>query len=464
MQNAAARIQLAWLALAAGAWSLALAVLPVDPDYTSGELLDHLASWRETGVLYPALAAGPPWRVLNYPPLALLVARALAGLGLPDLAAGRASAALALLALVGGAAAWARARGVRGPALAGTVGLLGASFPVLYGAGQLHVELWAAALTVAGFALLERAAGWRGAALAGLALALACWAKQTQVVPAAVALAWTWTWRRPRALSATAAFLLAGLAGAAAVGAAWGLEPWRHMLTYTVGTYSLANLGLQALLHAGPWIVLLAFVARTATGDARTALRDPLLWLWGGSLAWSLSAARMGSSWGYFLDLHVATALWAGPRLFGAGPAPSRAWAWLLAVQVAAADAGAGTALAVNAARLGALERELPATCAALGEASPILAEDVGVARACGRGVLAHPFILASLAERGLWDPAPLEAAVRRGDVPAALLPFDPRKRVGGVHAARWTPGMLGAFSEAPNVERAGTRFWVARW
>jgi hypothetical protein len=452
------------LAVAAAAWSLALATFPVDPDYTAGELLDHLASWRETGVLYPALGAGPPWRVLNYPPLALLVARALAGLGLTELAAGRASDGLALVALLGAAAAWARARGARGAVLAGTVGLLGSSFPVLYAAGQFHIELWAAALTVAGFALLDRASGWRRAALAGLALALACWAKQTQVVPAAVALAWAWTWRRPFALPATAAFALAGLLGAAGITAAWGLEPWRHMLTYTVGTYSLANLGLQALSHAAPWLVLLAFVARTAVGEGRPALRDPLLWLWGGALVWSLSAARVGSSYAYFLDLHVATALWAGPRIFSAGaPYPSRAWSWLLAIQVVAADAGVGAALGVNLARLREVERELPAICAALGDAPAVLAEDVGVARACGRRVVAHPFIMASLARQGRWDPAPLDAAVRSGRVPA-LLPFDPRGPVGGAHAERWPSALLRTFADAPALERAGAGFWVARW
>jgi len=476
----AAGSQLAWLAVAAAAWCLALAALPVDPDYTAGELLDHLASWRETGVLYPALGDGAPWRVLNYPPLALLAARVMAELGLPELAAGRAGNGLALLALLGAAAAWARARGARGAALAGTVGLLGASFPVLYAAGQFHIELWAVAFTVAGFALLDRGSTRRSAALAGVALALACWSKQTQVVPAAVALAWAWRWRRVAALPATGAFALAGLLGAAGITAAWGLEPWRHMLAYTVGTYSLTNLGSQALSHALPWIVLLAFVANTARSEGPPARRDPLLWLWIGALAWSLSSARVGSSYAYFLDLHVATALWAGPRLFGGGAAsPSRAWRWILAVQLVAADVGTGAALGVNVARLREVERGLPAVCAALGgrasDAAPspasvgaaeplVLSEEVGVARACGRRVAAHPFIMASLAEQGRWDPAPLDAAFRAGDVPVALLAFDPREPALGAHGERWPPSLLRSFAQAPVVERAGAGFWVARW
>ena len=57
--------QLAWLGAALALWSAALLTLPIDADYTSGELLDHLESWRETGVLYPPLGTLPPLRVLN---------------------------------------------------------------------------------------------------------------------------------------------------------------------------------------------------------------------------------------------------------------------------------------------------------------------------------------------------------------------------------------------------------------
>jgi hypothetical protein len=152
----------------------------------------------------------------------------------------------------------------------------------------------------------------------------------------------------------------------------------------------------------------------------------------------------------------------------GGSPSPalrlSRAWAWILAVQVVAADAGVGAALGVNVARLREVDRELPALCTALGDAPTVLSEEVGVARACGRRVAAHPFIMASLAERGLWDPAPLEADIRSGRVPDALLPFDPRGPVGGAHAQRWPPALLRAFADAPSVEPAGAGFWVARW
>ena len=456
--------QLSWLAGALAAWSALLLSFPLDADYTSGELLDHLESWRETGVLYPALGALPPLRVLNYPPLALLAARALAGLGLPTLAAGRLATALGVIAVLAGVAWWARARGARGAALVGTVGLLGASFPFLYAAGQLHIEPWAAAGTVWGFALLDRGRSTAAACLGAAALALGCFAKQTEVVPALAALAWLWTFRRGAALPAAGTFAALGLLGSAAITAAWGMEPWRHMLGYTVGTFSAANLGLQLLSHVAPWVILLALAARAAWTERDRAVRDPALWYFAITLLWSLSAARVGSSFTYFLDLHVATVVWVGPRVFERDARAARAWGWLLAAQIAAADVGVGVALALNVSRLARERDELPALCAAVRADPVVVTEEAGSARACGRAALFHPFILTSLAGQGRWDAAPLERSLASGAYPVALLPFDPRVGPTGAHAERWTAAELDAFRSAPSVERATSGHWVARW
>lgn len=455
--------QFAWLALVVTLWSAALFALPLDPDYTAGELLDHLMGWRDQGLLYPPLGEGPTLRVLNYPPLGLLLARGLTATGLTPLAAGRLSNALALLTLLGTAAAWARARGARGAVLAGTVGLLGASVPVLYGAGQFHIELWAAAGTLAGFALLSGGSR-RGAVAAGACLALACFTKQTQVVPALAALGWAWRYRREHAGTATAVFLGLGFAGSAGITAAWGMEPWRHMLTYTVGTFSLKNLAVQYLGHVGPWVIFLAFAAR-GVRKAPEARRDPLLWYGAAALIWSLSAARVGSSYPYFLDLHLALALWVGPRLFDAARRPGRAWAWLLTFQVVSADVGATLFLRARLHRLEETARALPTLCASFDAGQdPVLAEEAGLARACGRQPLLHPFIMASLGGRGIWNGEPFREGVARGDAGPAILPFDPRGPVADAHSQRWTPALLHAFRHAPSVEPAPAGHWVVRW
>jgi hypothetical protein len=455
--------QLAWLAVALCLWSGLLLTFTIDPDYTSGELLDHLESWRETGVLYPPLGSLPPLRVLNYPPLVLAAARLLGALGLDGLAAGRLANAVGVLAALAGVAWWARARGARGAALAGTVGLLGASFPFLYGAGQLHIELWAAAGTLWGFALLDRGGSAAAALGAGVALALGCFAKQTEVVPALAALVWAWSYRRSAARSATLSFIALGVLGSAAITAAWGMEPWRHMLGYTVGTFSAANLGYQALSHVAPWLILLALAARLAWTERDRARDDGALWYWVIALAWALSAARVGSSFTYFLDLHLATAVWVGPRVFGTG-GRSRAWAWLAAAQIVGADVGVGAALAVNVTRLQRFEESLPELCASVRAEPVVVTEEAGVARACGRPALFHPFILTSLAAQGRWDAGPLVRALAAGEYRVALLPFDPSAQVTGAHAERWSAAALDAFRRAERVERVGADRWIVRW
>ena len=457
--------QLGWFIALSVVWSGLLLTLPLDPDYTSGELLDHLESWRASGVLYPGLSPEAPYRVLNYPPLVFVLARGLGLLGMSGLLAGRLVNALGALALVVAVGAWARSRGVRGARLAGTVGLMGASFPILYGLGGFHLEIWAAAGTVAGFALLDRGSSRWAAVLGGVALAIACFAKQTQLFPALVALAWVASRRRSMAPAAVAAFAASGIVGAGVITQLWGLEAWRHMLIYTVGTFSLANLGLQAVSHLAPWAILFGFLVRTARADKQSSLGDIVFWYWCGALLWSLSAACLVSSYAYFLDLHLATVMWVGPRLFDplwAGRAA--VWRWLLALQVVGANVGVGAALATNLARLRDVEEDLPEPCALMEGQRDVLAEEAGLVRACGHASVIHPFILSSLASRGLWDPAPLEADLRNGAYPLVLLPFDPREPAGGVHAERWHPALLAAFRTAPSVEPVGAGRWLVRW
>ena len=456
--------QFLWFAVVVFVWSGFLLTLSLDPDYTAGELLDHLQTWRETGVLYPVLGALPPLRVLNYPPLVLLMARAVAWCGASALLAGRLVNALGLIGLLAAVAWWVRARGARGAALAGTIGLLGASFPLLYGSGQFHIELWAAAGTVWGFALLAHSSSWRGAVLGGLALALACFAKQTQVVPAVLALAWTWWHHRRVAAAATAAFSMAGFTGMAGIGACFGAEAWRHLVTYTVGTYSAVNLGGQLLSHVAPWLILLAFTARIAWSETGQPMRDPAIWYWLGALVWSLSSARVGANSSYFLDLHLATVICAGPRIFGQSGSRSRLWGAFVALQIFGADIGAASALTVNLLRAKRTEAELPSLCARVRGEPLVLAEEAGMMRACGRPALIHPFIMASLARQGKWDPVPFERALRAGQYPLVLLPFNPLDPAMGIQAKRWTQPELLAFRSARVVEAVPTGRWIARW
>src|SRR5262245_55800768 len=75
-------LQKFWTLGLLGLWMALLFFSPVDPNYTSGELLDHAYAWKETGLLYPSLQSAP-YRVLNYPPLYLAATRWISHLGLP---------------------------------------------------------------------------------------------------------------------------------------------------------------------------------------------------------------------------------------------------------------------------------------------------------------------------------------------------------------------------------------------
>lgn len=464
------RVQLVWFLAVASVWSLTLLGLPVDPDYTAGELADHLASWAGGAPLYPSLDPGLPLRVLNYPPLAFVLGRGLVELGASPVLAGRLVNGAGLLAVVGIFVVWGRSRGLRGATLAGTVGLLGASFPVLYAAGQFHIELWAAAWTLAGFALLDGGRSARATLAAGLCLGLACFFKQTQVVPAAAGLGWlAWAHGRRRAGLATAAFVVTGVTGSLAILGAFGWEAWQHMLVYTVGTYSLANLGFQAASHLLPWAVFLAFAAVTAWRSRSEARADPLPWLMAAALLWSLSAARVGSSYPYFLDLHLATALWVGPWLFGGtgtgAPRPPRPWLrTVLLVQLVGANLGVAAVLGLHLREGRRVEAALPVLCEAMGPGDRALGGSPGLVRACGKEPLLHPFIMSSLARQELWDPTPIARAMARGAYGPVVLSFDPRNGFPGAWSERWHPVLRRSLRTAPSVSALPAGHWKVAW
>lgn len=467
--GALARGQVVWLLLIVTVWSVWLLLLPMDPDYTAGELLDHLLRWQETGQLYVPLGEDPPLRVMNYPPLVFVFARGLMVLGMPALLAGRLVNGLAVVLLVWVVGWWTRARGARGGALVGTVGLLGASFPVIYGAGQFHVEMWAVLATVTGFALADQGRGGRQLALAGVALAAACLAKQTQVVPAFVGLAWLALHRRSDLKPALLGFVITGLAGVSAISLAFGAEAWRHMLSYTVGTISLSNLGWQLLSHVAPWFLLLLVAAWRGAARGSDQRGDAAWWYWCGAFLWSLSAVRQGSGYPYFLDLHVATVVLAGPWVFREAAGWSSGWVgrvlpWALAVQIVGANVGVAVAVGLNIDRIRRVDAYLLELCAEFDPSGLVLTEEAGLARACGRIPAIHPFITTSLAAQGRWDPGSFERWVASGSLGPALIPFDPREPVTGAHAERWTLPVLAAFAEAPSVRPHASGWWVVRW
>lgn len=149
--------------------------------------------------------------------------------------------------------------------------------------------------------------------------------------------------------------------------------------------------------------------------------------------------------------------------MFGyGGPWPGRVPGWLRAVQVVGATALVAGVLAFNVVKLEDRRQALPAVCAALPAVGPVLVEEAGVAAACGRRALLHPFITTSLARRGFWDPSAVEAAAGRGALGRAVLANDPRAD-GSATRQRWTDGMRAAF-EAGTLRAVDGGWWIVEW
>ncbi|MBI4519935.1 MAG: hypothetical protein HY701_03810 [Gemmatimonadetes bacterium] len=455
----------AWTVAVFVAWSGGLWLTPLDPEYTAGELLDHLMSWGESGILYPRLDTAP-YRVLNYPPTFVALVALLAGLGIPPLAAGRVLNGVAILLLACVLLRDFRTRGATPREAAALTALLGTSFPALYAAGQFHLETLAVALTAAGFVALDRLSGAgrgdspRAAALCGVLLALGCLVKQSQVPISLAGLIWAWRCRRSSAAQVTGAYALTGAVGSAAILAAFGPEAWRHMLTYSVGIYSLTNLAKQLASHALPWagFASLGLWLGTRRGADRS---DPRWWYFVASGLWSLSAIRVGSGYPYFLDWHVATLLWIGPWVAGYLRRPTAApgrpgWALpVLALQAVGGALGIAAILGYHLTTVRNTAALLPDLCAEVAPAPALTpATSPGLVRACGGRPALHPFIMSSLARQGVWDPAPLVDELRAGRYPKVILSFDPSDEVRGVDAERWDPRFIESIRNTYVVKR----------
>jgi hypothetical protein len=445
--------QFFWAVAVFVVWVASVFGLRVDPDYTSGELLDHVLAWTGGDPLY-SNPASAPYRVLNYPPGVLAVVRAVMLGGVDAIVAGRLVGTIGILLALAAMYGWIRDRGADRALALGVTGLAAVSFPLLYAAGQFHIEGLALAATVAGFRLAERD-GNRNAATAGLLLAAACFFKQTQVVPALIALAWIAVNHRERATPAITAFVGAGLAGCAVITAMFGQEAWRHMVTYTVGTYSLSNLGAQLVQHALPWAPMAAIGWMASRRDATT--RGQLAsWYLVGTTVWTFAAARDGSGFQYFLDWHVATLVCAAPWFMThvSERRSPRVVGYVLAAYVFVADVAVASVLATNVVRGRATGRALEALCTSVPPTPSLtITESAGAVRACGGRPLAHAFIVTNLIRRGVWTEAQYLRDLRSGSYRVALLPFDPAQ-LRGVHRDRWTPTAIAVLRDEWRVVR----------
>lgn len=393
-----------------------------NPDYTAGELYDTFLAWQEKGNLYFALSE-QPFRVLNYPPLFFYGVKALTLLNLAPLEAGR------ILSLLSGSLcffvlyAWLKRFGLSSSIRLCILGFCASSFPLLYPLPQFHLQWTAIAFSFLGLYLLQPK-HWLRTVCGCLLLVLACFTKQTQIITWGIGLMWIFFQNRKMPLLVYLTVSVAAFTGIAyLLEYQFGDEIWRHLFTYTVGTFSWKQLGREVAMHVGPWI-LFFMLGLWRVQKTKFDEKDLTLLYFLGQSLWLLSSAREGASYQYFMEWSLALLLWIAPLLNEQLPTPAK---WAFKAQYILGIFGVSLLLGYHALEINKLNQILPKICTQISSAqSPILSDDPGLVRACGKIPALQPFIFHNLAQKNLWDESILHTKLQNKDYATLIFPFNP--------------------------------------
>lgn len=438
-------------------------------DYGEAPLVDQAMRLAAGVNIYRPDLTTPPYTIANYPPLYPLALALLVKLFGPSLVAGRLISILCtvLTALFLGKITGAVARDRSAAVISALIFL---AFPFVLGWAKLaRVDLLALALSIGGLYVLVRRPGRRGVIAGGLLIVAAIYARQSYALAAPLAgFSWLWTQSRRRALGFAA--LVGGLALALflALNALTDGGFFFNVVTANANQFKLDNLAYwwRQLRTAAPILLLLGGVYLAASvgiealaGFSRDEpdRRKPrcresgprslvVPYLLASTLS-ALTIGKIGSNMNYLLELCAALSLVAG-----AAVAWSRGRSWLrpalllaLALQTALlmraslADQVPGLRWRIAQPRsdLAELERIVADADA------PILADEfMGLLTLQNKPLYIQPFEVTQLARAGLWDQAPLLAAIRDRAFPAV---FIHHFRGYPVYEERWTPEMLDA-------------------
>lgn len=302
---------------------------PYPLDYGEGPLLAQVERLRAGAPIWQLYAdpAAPPYLVVNYPPLYLLLCAGLAPIAGSTLAAGRllsligalaSTAALALLARSGRDEAGGRAAAIAAPILAG---LLFLSVPVVREwAALMRVDMLGLALGLWGLILVRRAP--RGGAIWGLLgglLLCACLYTKPSLI-AAPGAAWLWlALQAARAPRGSRSVPLTGLLGLTTALAGGGLLfawlQWASAGWFAIHVVAANANRWEADLAWGFWAQQiglrwpLALAALLAIGAAWRSGRLaqiglPLLYSALGVLT-AIGVGKVGAYSNYFLELYT---------------------------------------------------------------------------------------------------------------------------------------------------------------
>jgi len=462
-------------------WIYFLLHSSLSPDYTSGELYDHFLVWFEKGALYSSIDQSP-YRVLNYPPLFLIFTSAIHTLGFSILSSGKIVTLLFFIFGMGVLFRWFQKIGCEKNSALFLIALLGTSFPVFYNIGQWSLQWPAVSLSLFGLYLIQTPTKKTNLFLGALFCAIACFVKQTQIIPIFIGFFWLLKYHRRQSFYFLLIVAFTGGMGALLLQYYFGEEIWKHLILYTVGSFSYSALLKQLSLHALPWIIFFSFGIWLGIKNKqeRCHLR---WWYFVGTTLSLFSSARLGASHQYFLEWTVATLLWIGPSILPplflqirgrrrakAALATARAegkvklFSFLLLFQTLAADLGVAALLFHHVKDLKESEKNLPQICSNLGDAKIIPSGDPGLIRACGKLPALQPFIMTNLSHKNLWDQSAFLTQLSDGNYPFILLPFDLEKEIEGVNAERWTEKMISTMKENYQIKTKINEWRIYQW
>lgn len=415
-------------------------------DYAEGPLVGQVATLAAGGNIYRPGLDIPPYTISNYTPLYLLGLAALHPATGPQFWPGRLISTLATLAsAVAIGLIIYTATGQRWPAVA--AGLLFLSLPYAMYWGSLYkTDPTALALSLWGLAVVVIRPRWWP--LAGVLWVLGVFTRQSYgLVGPLAGVVYLWGSAGPREaarLVGLMALLGAGLLAGWQVATGGGF--WFNVVTANANKWHLQT-GLNFWAELATLLPMLLAIGLLA---AATGPRWLMAWLVA-ALVPGLLIFKIGSNTNYFLELVAGLVLAAG-WLMSRGR-----WAvalpLLLAVQVVywlpwwvaqVADLPARAQVAQVATEL---IRTTP---------GPILADQhMGAITTAGRAIYYQPFIATQLAEQGLWDSAPMVAAIARGHFTIVLIASEPGPEAKtDIIGQRWAPAMLSALDQSYKLDR----------
>ena len=434
------------LPLALGAGWLVLdsvriaATMPVQLNYVDGYTVDDALRLARGEPLYPDPTSAP-YTVTVYTPVFLAATAALVRLGCDGFVAGR----LLVLSSMLGVAAIILCFGYR---RTGWVAVLVAVALLLHPMQWpwslvIRPDLTAIFLSVLAVVVASGVKSRRTIAISATLCLVAVFTKQTAAAAPAAILFSLLARDRRGSLLFTTIFGLGTLSVAAALQWASHGQFLFQTITANVNPFEIGRAIAMygRFLATGPLFIPILAVMLVATVRRRQLSVVGLFALL--SMLTAGAVGKTGSSMNYFLEPLVAVALWAAiefPTDWFARRQPVRVAIGAVAVLAVLLFSttswihqmkdhrAAGGVIPVHA--------ELVKTLSAVEGA--VVSDDASLLVAAGKPVHYRPFIMAQLAEAGLWDQGPFLRELEEGRV--AMIIF--RSRPIAIHESRYTPAM----------------------